>query len=289
MALEDLTGPDKFIDALVNTNPPPADPLDEGNFHLSGIKNVLVNSFPGVASAVNASGEQIERAALSDPATKATLGDSVSFANVTLPDAGSALAVGPGGATDYLSGVSRSSVRTSYSPTGTPIYAELAIGASNWPVARWLYTGVAEFVAFLSSAGKLYFTKGPITGVAADETNAPFAIENGFASVIGISRTNTGLRDRAGTWDMGKAPGIARGAVVTNPSSGVTQSFPFPIANPRIALEVVGDGTTLMMTRMYGVTNDGFSVNVVSWNGTAWNPIVATVHWIACDESLAAS
>jgi microcystin-dependent protein len=46
MALEDLTGPSKFIANLVPANPTPDDFRDEGDDHIRGIKNVLKNSFP---------------------------------------------------------------------------------------------------------------------------------------------------------------------------------------------------------------------------------------------------
>lgn len=46
MALEDLTGPAKFISNLVANNPTPDDWADEGDDHVRGIKNVLRNTFP---------------------------------------------------------------------------------------------------------------------------------------------------------------------------------------------------------------------------------------------------
>ena len=53
MALEDLNGPSKFINALNALNPDGAtDTLDNADDHMRGIKNVLLNSFPNVASAV---------------------------------------------------------------------------------------------------------------------------------------------------------------------------------------------------------------------------------------------
>jgi len=55
MPLESLTGASVFIDDLVNTNPVGAsDPKSEGDDHIRGIKNVLLNSFPGVTGAVSA-------------------------------------------------------------------------------------------------------------------------------------------------------------------------------------------------------------------------------------------
>lgn len=49
MALEDLTGTNKYIANLVNTNPLSADDRREGDDHIRGIKNVLLNTFPGVS------------------------------------------------------------------------------------------------------------------------------------------------------------------------------------------------------------------------------------------------
>lgn len=52
MGLESLTGGSVFIDDLVNTNPATGDQKSEGDDHLRGIKNVLLNSFPGITGAV---------------------------------------------------------------------------------------------------------------------------------------------------------------------------------------------------------------------------------------------
>lgn len=68
MALEDLTGPNKFITALVNTNPLAADDRREGDDHIRGIKNVLHNTFPNLdgqvtatPAALNAAGTAVQR------------------------------------------------------------------------------------------------------------------------------------------------------------------------------------------------------------------------------------
>src|SRR5262245_36010749 len=45
MALEDLTGPSKYLAALVRTNPTADDFGDEGDDHIRGLKNVLLNTF----------------------------------------------------------------------------------------------------------------------------------------------------------------------------------------------------------------------------------------------------
>src|SRR5262245_4404944 len=59
MALEDLTGPAKFIDALVTGNPVSDDDRREGDDHIRGIKNVLRNQFPNLNAAVTLTDEQI--------------------------------------------------------------------------------------------------------------------------------------------------------------------------------------------------------------------------------------
>lgn len=55
MALEDLTGPSKFITALVAGNPVSADDRREGDDHIRGVKNVLRNTFPLLDGAVSVS------------------------------------------------------------------------------------------------------------------------------------------------------------------------------------------------------------------------------------------
>lgn len=52
MGLEDLTGGSKFIDDLVNTNPTAGDQKSEGDDHIRGVKNVLLNSFPNITGAM---------------------------------------------------------------------------------------------------------------------------------------------------------------------------------------------------------------------------------------------
>lgn len=59
MALENLVGPDIFIDNLVRTNPAVDDPVSQGQGHLTGIKNSLLNSFPNITAAVTASVDQL--------------------------------------------------------------------------------------------------------------------------------------------------------------------------------------------------------------------------------------
>ncbi len=60
MALEDLTGT-KYIDALVSTNPPGTDGLDETDDHIRGIKNVLKKTFPNLAGAVTGTSSELNK------------------------------------------------------------------------------------------------------------------------------------------------------------------------------------------------------------------------------------
>jgi hypothetical protein len=62
MALEDLTGGAKFIDALVAGNPVSNDDRREGDDHIRGLKNVLHNTFPNIAAAVTATAAQLNGA-----------------------------------------------------------------------------------------------------------------------------------------------------------------------------------------------------------------------------------
>ena len=60
MPLEDLTGPSKFINALNSLNPDGAtDRINEGDDHLRGIKNVLLNTFPAITAAITDTAAEI--------------------------------------------------------------------------------------------------------------------------------------------------------------------------------------------------------------------------------------
>jgi len=63
MALEDLTGTNKYIDALVNTNPSSTDPRSEGDNHIQGVKNVLLNTFAAITGAVTATHTELNKLA----------------------------------------------------------------------------------------------------------------------------------------------------------------------------------------------------------------------------------
>lgn len=59
MPLENLTGSNVFITNLVPTNPAGTDVVSEGDDHLRGTKNVLINSFPAINGAVTMTPAQL--------------------------------------------------------------------------------------------------------------------------------------------------------------------------------------------------------------------------------------
>lgn len=83
MALENLVGPDIFIDNLVRTNPALDDPVSQGDDHLRGIKNALLNTFPNITGPVELSQDEIN-----DIATKYAPLESPAFTGIpTAPTA----------------------------------------------------------------------------------------------------------------------------------------------------------------------------------------------------------
>lgn len=85
MALEDLTGPSKYISNLVQTNPVGAtDFVSQGDDHIRGIKNVLLNTFPNVTGPVIAT--QAELNSISQPpAVQMPVGMVADFAGTSIP------------------------------------------------------------------------------------------------------------------------------------------------------------------------------------------------------------
>lgn len=62
MALEDLTGLDKFISHLDPLNPDgPNDGKNIGPYHIRGIKNVTLNSFPNISGAITADQNELNQ------------------------------------------------------------------------------------------------------------------------------------------------------------------------------------------------------------------------------------
>jgi microcystin-dependent protein len=85
MALEDLTGSNKFINNLVNTNPVGAtDPVSQGDDHIRGIKNVLLNTFPNITGQVTVTQAQLN--AVGTPAAvQCPIGMVADFAGTAIP------------------------------------------------------------------------------------------------------------------------------------------------------------------------------------------------------------
>lgn len=59
MALEGIEGPTDYIDSLVRTNPEQADPKSEGDNHIRGVKNTILNTFPNVTGPVSLTAEAL--------------------------------------------------------------------------------------------------------------------------------------------------------------------------------------------------------------------------------------
>ena len=66
MALENLTGSNVFITNLVPSNPAGTDPVSEGDNHIAGTKNVLLNSFPAINGAVTATPADLNKTSTLD-------------------------------------------------------------------------------------------------------------------------------------------------------------------------------------------------------------------------------
>jgi microcystin-dependent protein len=84
MALEDLTGPSKYISNLVPTNPVATDPESQGQNHLNGIKNVLLNTFPNINGPVNATDEQLN-ALITPQVPQVPVGTVLDFCGTVAP------------------------------------------------------------------------------------------------------------------------------------------------------------------------------------------------------------
>lgn len=61
MALENIEGAGVVISALNRTNPTATDDRSEGDNHLRGIKNTILNTFPNINGVVNASDEDLNQ------------------------------------------------------------------------------------------------------------------------------------------------------------------------------------------------------------------------------------
>lgn len=84
MALENMTGPNAYISAMVQTNPASTDPEGEGDDHLRGIKNCILNTFPNINGPVMLTDEQLNAILTQKP--QVPIGCILDFAGGALPD-----------------------------------------------------------------------------------------------------------------------------------------------------------------------------------------------------------
>lgn len=90
MPLEDLTGSNKYISNLVQTNPVGAtDLVSQGDDHIRGIKNVLLNTFPAITGPVTVTQEQIN--SIATPVVQMPIGMVADFAGTNIPSGWMAL------------------------------------------------------------------------------------------------------------------------------------------------------------------------------------------------------
>lgn len=147
MALENLVGPDIYIDNLVRTNPAIDDPVSQGDDHLRGIKNSLLNSFPNITGPVTATQDQINAAASAPMGT--------ALANVT---GSRALA------TNYTnSGIKVMTVIVSGNTFVTSGSVTAIVDGITVAIAPWSLTdgNYPYSITFLVPPGKVYRVNGP--------------------------------------------------------------------------------------------------------------------------------
>jgi hypothetical protein len=141
MALENLVGADKFIVALVPTNPGGGDDKREGDDHIRGLKNVLQNSFPFIGGAVTLSHDYLNGIVGQFAATMPKAGGTMTGALVVNGKVSSELAVGTAPAVGLAeAGVSSWLLRTVVGLRTLSLYD--AIGGAE----RLTVDGAGQFV-----------------------------------------------------------------------------------------------------------------------------------------------
>lgn len=262
MALEDLTGSNKFIDALVPANPANADDVREGAAHIRGVKNVLVNSFPNVNGQVLASDEQLNNVAV--------LGTTVTFDNVYTDLDGSVIRAANTGGVQY-----------SELGWNTDALARLSVywqGVAQWGIG---FDASGNLAAFSGNNAVNWKWRVLLSGL--------MQIVNQVQTINKTSRTDSGFIDGSSR-DLGKAPGIARGIVTTDANGQATFTYGITIANPVIQ---VTPTTTLANPCTAGILSAGNSSAVVQvhyWNGSTLLPAAGyNVHVVAMDQTLTSS
>jgi microcystin-dependent protein len=111
MALEDLTGNNKYISNLVQTNPVGAtDYVSQGDDHIRGIKNVILNTFPNITGPVELTQQELN--ALASIPVQMPVGMVADFAGTVIPDGWMPLPFVP-------TNISRSTYAALYAAIGT--------------------------------------------------------------------------------------------------------------------------------------------------------------------------
>jgi hypothetical protein len=176
MALEDLTGTNKYIANLVNTNPLSADDRREGDDHIRGIKNVLLNTFPGVGGPISFASYVLKA------------GDTMTGPLTIHPTAGEGqLAIANQGSADFnalhLTQLGNGNATISTVATGSAVRGNLGLDAPNVYSKNMILGGSTPYVAngvvqYINNAG--VFTGQVGVGVA-----------SGFLDSLGIDVANS--------------------------------------------------------------------------------------------------
>ena len=202
MALEDLTGSNKYIANLVNTNPLSADDRREGDDHIRGIKNVLLNTFPGVSAPFTSAGGQwiLKDGTVAAPglawANELGLGWTRLAPSVVSLVAQGAEVVRTGSQTAtqsnlavYPRAAGVGAVIAAGGPaSGTPTKLTMSAGATNGSIIMADTAGASTTLPILYQAGGHQFTgtvttaNQTVTGIS-DFTNATGGIK--FAGITG--------------------------------------------------------------------------------------------------------
>jgi hypothetical protein len=313
MALEDLTGPNKFISNLVPTNPPPSDAVEEGSFHLTGIKNVLLNSFPAVNGAVTATDEELSSVAGKLPLAGGTMtgplgvlapngviqykrasdsavtwdlnvdaeGDfylynrSRSYANLEITAA-------DGLATFQARGRFNGALVTiGGTPSDPGAALRLNLAASGAP--QWL-VGIGGGVG--ASSFDIYNTTRAVSCLTVDAATDLVKINPAGIDVTrsgSPTRTDAGVTANGGAWEIGKAPGMARGFGVINAGEAAV-IFPFNIPFPVVVCTALAAGNPVV-AGVRSVSSGGFTIWAYEWTGVDFIPAAngTSVYWTAID------
>lgn len=275
MALENLTGTDKFIDDLTATNPVIADDVSEGDDHIRGIKNVLKNTFPNVTGAVSATHTNLD-------AAYNHVGNTSNPHSVTKSQVGL-------GSADNTS--------DSAKPVSTDQATAIGLKANTAsPTFTGTVAGVTKSMVGLGSADNTSDSSKPVSTYQATAIGlkANLASPTFTGTVGGISKSMVGLTNVDNTADSAKpvstyqatADGLAlpkTGGVMTGTTTlkGITETEA-GTANSTYTVSLV-DGTifevtnaTLCTVTVPATAAVGQSFTVISTVPAAWS---GTILW----------